>query len=118
MNKKIIKILVTGLFLLPFVLFGFPSFFLVLILFFLCFFEGALLKMYLSQIRAKKIKKGNKRGLLFIALCIFFMYLTTNENYSAIGFKVTYFILFIIGLIPNYEDENKTKDTNENYIEN
>lgn len=118
MNKKIINILILSLILLPFVLFGFPNIFYLLIMFFLCFIEGAFLKMYLLQIRAKKIKKGNKRVLLFIAICILFTYWGTIENYSNIGYKVSYLILFIVGLIPNYEDENNQKDTNENLIEN
>lgn len=117
MNKQIRKILITSLLILPFVLYGLPNIFMLLILGFLCFFEGALLKMYWLQIRARNIKKANKRVLLLIALCIYLVYQNTVENYSATGFKVSYLLLFILGLIPNYEDENQNQEDAKNLIE-
>ena len=117
MNKQIRKILITALLILPFILYGLPNIFMLLILGFLCFFEGALLKMYWLQIKARNIKKANKRVLLFIALCIYLVYQNTVENYSAVGFKVSYLLLFIFGLIPNYYDENHNQKDAENLIE-
>jgi len=116
-NKQIRKILITALLILPFILYGLPNIFMLLILGFLCFFEGALLKMYWLQIKARNIKKANKRVLLFIALCIYLVYQNTVENYSAVGFKVSYLLLFIFGLIPNYYDENHNQKDAENLIE-
>lgn len=117
MNKQIRKILITALLILPFILYGLPNIFMLLILGFLCFFEGALLKMYWLQIKARNIKKANKRVLLLIALCIYLVYQNTVEKYSATGFKVSYLLLFILGLIPNYDDENQNQEDAKNLIE-
>ncbi len=122
-NKKIIKILIFSLLFFPFILFKWkwfswvPNIFILLILCFFCFFEGALLKIYFLQIRAKNIKKGNKRALLFIAFIIFFMYLWSIENYPATGYKLFYIILFILGPILNYNEEIKIQNTNGDLIE-